>query len=64
MGLGMIVLIPHLTISAFINQAIPAAMVSVLLIFISAYLNAISAIADQIIARKPSGEIANGILKA
>lgn len=64
MGLAMIALIPYLTLSAFINQAIPTAMVSVLLFFISAYLNAISAIADQIIARKPSGEITNGILKA
>lgn len=64
MGLAMIALIPYLTLSAFINQAIPAAMVSVLLIFISAYLNAISAIADQIIGRKSSGEITNGTLKA
>lgn len=64
MGLAMIALIPYLTLSAFINQAIPAAMVSVLMIFISAYLNAISTIADQIVSRRSSGGITNGILRA
>ncbi len=64
MGLGMIALIPYLTISTFINQAIPAAMVSVLLIFISAYLNAVSAIAVQIIDRRSLGGSSNGYLKA
>lgn len=63
-GLAMIALIPYLTLSSFINQAIPAAMVSVLLIFISAYLNAVSAIAGQIISRRSSGGITNGILRA
>ncbi|MFP6860639.1 hypothetical protein [Pseudomonas sp.] len=63
MGLAMIAMIPYLALSAFINQSVPAAMVSVLLVFISAYLNAISAIADQTIGRR-SGENTNGILKA
>lgn len=63
-GLAMIALIPYLTLSSFINQAIPAAMVSVLLIFISAYLNAVSTIACQIISRRSSGGITNGILRA
>ncbi|RQG73506.1 hypothetical protein IPC201_07880 [Pseudomonas aeruginosa] len=64
MGLGMIVIIPHLTLSILINQVIPAAMVSVLVIFISAYLSAVSAIACQIISRRSKGGLINDSFKA